>query len=112
MSASSSASGNHRYAQRVLVLAALLSSPVPLVAEPSFVQHGTAGFVLSELRYALADDAEKTGACRRGMSLNVAEIFTATPAGKRHKGESDKDYGERLEQGGKQLSTAPNGQNL
>jgi hypothetical protein len=91
--------------------AALAASAVS-VAQPAFVQNGAAGFVMSELRYALADDAGKTGACRRGMSLNVAEIFAATPAGKRHKGESDKDYGQRLEQGGSQLATAPNGQNL
>jgi hypothetical protein len=78
----------------------------------SFVQNGKAGFVVSDIKYVLADDAEKTGACPNGMSRNVEEIFAKTPQGKRRTGESDETYGKRLTEGGKQLSTAPNGQNL
>ena len=99
-------------ATQLLVVAALLVSAVPAFAELPFVQNRTAGFVVSDIRYVLGDDAEKTGACPRGMSLNVAEIFARTPEGKRRKGESDQAYGQRMEAGGAKLSTAANGQNL
>lgn len=112
MSVSRSASRSHQGAVQRIALAAWLACAAPVLGEPSFVQNGTAGFVVSEIKYALADDAEKTGACPHGFSLNVAEIFALTPEGERRKGEPDKDYGERLEQGSKQFSTAPNGQNL
>lgn len=91
--------------------ASLVISPL-LLADAPFVQNGSAGFVVSDMRYALAQDAEKTGACPKGMSLNAVEIFALTPAGKRRKAESDEQYGKRLDAGAMQLSTAPNGQNL
>jgi hypothetical protein len=81
-------------------------------AQTSFVQNGTAGFVVSDIKFALADDAAKTGACPNGMSLNPEEIFALTPQGKRKKGESDEQYAHRRNDGAKQFSTAPNGQNL
>jgi hypothetical protein len=86
--------------------------PGVAATETSFLRDGTAGFVVTELKYVLADDAEKTGACPNGVSRNVEEIFAATAEGKRHKGESDEAYGKRLGEGGRKLSTAPNGQNL
>ena len=89
-----------------------LATASTAVADVPFVQNGKAGFVVADFKYVLADDADKTGACPNGMSRNVAEIFGMTPEGKRRKGESDADYGKRLEEGGKKLSTAPNGQNL
>jgi hypothetical protein len=86
-------------------------SPV-VPAQAAFVENGMAGFVVSDIRYALAEDAAKTGVCWRGMSLNPAEIFALTPRGKRKKGESDEEYAHRLNEGAEQVSTAPNGQNL
>jgi hypothetical protein len=81
-------------------------------AEAPFVQNGRAGFVVSHIEYALFRDAGETGACPSGMSLNTAEIYAMTPAGKRRAGESDEDYGTRVRAGAGVLSTAPNGQNL
>lgn len=95
-----------------LVSAALLVVAPVLLADAPFVQNGSAGFVVSDMRYALAQDADKTGACPRGMSRNVEEIFALTPEGKRRKGESDEQYGKRLAAGGMKVSTAPNGQNV
>jgi hypothetical protein len=95
-----------------VALGIAISMPYPVTAQSSFLQNGTAGFVVSEIKYALADDAAKTGACPKGMSLNAAEIFAQTPQGKRKKGETDEQYAHRLNEGAKELSTAPNGQNL
>ncbi len=77
-----------------------------------FVQNGKAGFVVTGIRYALGDDAARTGAYPRGMSMNVAEIYAATLEGKRRKGESDDAYGKRVEAGGRNISAASNGQNV
>lgn len=96
----------------LFALAASLSMPFPVSAQTSFVQNGTAGFVVSDIKYALAEDAAKTGACTKGMSLNPAEIFAKAPQGKRRKGESEEQYTHRLDQGAMEISTAPNGQNL
>ena len=95
-----------------LALAASLAISPVLLADAPFVQNGSAGFVVSEFKYALAQDAEKTGACPKGMSLSAVEIFASTPEGKRRKAEADEAYGKRLDAGAMQLSTAPNGQNL
>jgi hypothetical protein len=105
---------NGRILRRDPWLAALITATLPpaVLAQTSFLQNGAAGFVVTEIRYALAEDAAKSGACPRGMSLNIAEIFAATPEGKRRKGESDKDYGQRLEQGSRKFATAQDGQNL
>jgi hypothetical protein len=95
-----------------MVLAASLALSFSATAELSWIQNGKAGFVVSDFRYVLADDAEKTGACPDGMSRHVAEIYAMTSQGKRREGESDEEYGKRLEAGGGKISTAPNGQNL
>lgn len=95
-----------------LVAAASLTMPPLLFADAPFMRNGAAGFVVSDIKYALAEDAEKTGACPRGMSRHAAEIFALTPEGKRRKGESDEQYGKRLDAGAMKLSTAPNGQNV
>jgi hypothetical protein len=94
-----------------VALGLLLSAPL-VGAAPEFVQNGKAGFVVTGIRYALGDDAEKTGACPRGMSLNVAEIYASTAEGRRRKEESDDIYGKRVEAGGRAISAAPNGQNV
>jgi hypothetical protein len=46
------------------------------------------------------------------MTKGNGEIFSSTPEGQRHEGESDQDYGRRVGQGARALATAPNGQNL
>jgi hypothetical protein len=84
----------------------------PLAAQIPFIENGSGGFVVSDIKFALAEDAAKTGACPRGMSLNVGEIYAATAEGKRGKHETDEEYTKRLDEGGKKVSTAPNGQNL
>jgi hypothetical protein len=81
-------------------------------AELSFIQDGEAGFVVSEIEYALADDAEKNGACPSGMTLGLQDIFTATTAGRRKPGESDEDYSARVQRGAMALSTAADGRSL
>ncbi len=96
----------------LLAFAAAVSLCTPALAQTSFVQNGTAGFVVSDIKYALADDAVKTGACPNGMSLNPEEIFARTPQGKRKKTEADEQYAKRLNEGARKFSTAPNGQNL
>lgn len=97
---------------RTVALASLLSASLVEAAPPEFVQAGQAGFVVTGIRYALGDDAEKTGGCPRGMSLNVAEIYALKPEGKRRKGESDDIYSKRVETGGRAISAAPDGQNV
>jgi len=91
---------------------ALLLAPLASGAEMTWIENGRAGFVVADIKYVLAGDAEKTGACQQGMTRNVEEIFTSTPQGKRRTGETDDAYAKRLQQAGTQLSTAPNGQNL
>jgi hypothetical protein len=96
---------------RTLAAAAFASSPL-VHADAPFLANGRAGFVVSDIKYALAEDAARTGACPKGMSLNAAEIFASTLEGKRRKGESDEQYGKRTDAGGMKLSTAPGGQNV
>ena len=95
-----------------VTMCAALAMPLAVRAEPSFVQQGRAGFVISDIRYVLLDDAEKTGACPNGMSRNIEEVFALTAEGKRRQGESDEAYGKRLNEGARKLSAAPNGQNI
>jgi hypothetical protein len=75
-------------------------------------QNGQAGFVVSHIAFALSKDASDTGACPDGMTQGNTELYSLTPEGHRHEGESDQDYGRRVNQGAQVLSTAPNGQNL
>jgi len=71
--------------------------------------HGHAGFVFSDIRFALTDAQQAQ--CPHGLSLNVEQIFAKTPEGRRRRGESDKDYAERLNAGAAKVSTAANGDN-
>src|SRR3546814_20443961 len=91
---------------------ALMSFHLDAFAQPEFVRNGTAGFVVSDIRYALAPDADPAKVCPQGFSLNVEQIFAKTAQGKRHRGESDKDYAARLRDGGKLGSTAKTGESL
>jgi hypothetical protein len=95
-----------------IVLMGILSLLEHTQAAPEFVRDGVAGFVVSDFKYALADDAARSGACPRGLSLDMEEIFARTPSGKRRKGESDEAYAGRLRAGSIALSTAPDGQNV
>ncbi len=95
-----------------LLAAPALALAFAVHADASFVENGRAAFVVSDIKYVLADDADKTGACPHGMSRNVEEIFALTAEGRRRKAESDEAYAKRLNEGGKKISTAPNGQNL
>jgi hypothetical protein len=81
-------------------------------AQTSILQDGKAGFVVSHIAFALSKDANETGACPDGMTQGNTEIFSLSPEGRRHNGESDQDYARRVAQGAQALGTAPNGQNL
>src|SRR5688500_14900083 len=98
-------------ATTLAVATSLTMSPL-LVADAPFMSNGTDGFVVADIKYALAEDAENTGACPKGMSRHAEEIFALTPAGKRREGESDEQYSKRLDAGAMKLSTAPNGLNV
>jgi hypothetical protein len=101
----------HVYLTRFVMCASLIVA-CGAHAETPFLQNGAAGFVVSDIRYALAPDADQSGACPRGMSKNVAEIYAMTPSGKRRKGEAEGVYGKRLEKEAGALVQAPDGRNL
>ena len=95
------------------VIAALALRTAPAAdVQTSVFQDGKAGFVITHIAYALSKDASETGACPDGMTQGNTEIFAASPQGRRHEGESDQDYGRRVNQGAQVLGTAPNGQNM
>jgi len=48
-----------------------------VLANPEFVQNGAAGFVVSNIQYALGEDADKTGACPDGMTEGYPDIGAA-----------------------------------
>jgi hypothetical protein len=77
-----------------------------------FLRDGEAGFVVTQFEYALGPDGIGTGACPDGASKNVTEIFAETAEGRRRPGESDEAYGERLEAGGRSISSAADGRNF
>lgn len=95
-----------------LLMAVLLIQSGIALADTTFVRDGRAGFVVSDIKFALAPDAVESGACPGGLSRNLQEVFEATAEGKRKQNESDKAYGDRLQQAARKLGTAPNGQNL
>lgn len=76
----------------------------------SLLRDGEAGFVVTQFAYALGPDSDAT-ACPAGMSKNVAQIFELSPEGRRRPGETDEQYSQRLEEGGKAISNAPDGRN-
>jgi hypothetical protein len=87
------------------------SGPTPETISEVFRQ-GEAGFVVTEIAYALGADAKDSGACPAGMTSGVrglVEAFAKTPNGQRKEGEADNTYERRLTQA---VSTAPNGQNI
>lgn len=76
------------------------------------VRNGEAGFVVTEIAYALGPDAAGSGACPTGMTGGLRArmaAFRRTPGGMQREGESPANYEKRLEN---TLSTAPDGRNL
>lgn len=76
------------------------------------IHKGEAGFVVTEIAYALGPDAKDSGACPAGMTAGVrglVDAFRKTPAGARKDGESPDAYERRISIA---VNTAPNGQNI
>ncbi len=81
-------------------------------ADSVFVKNREAGFVVSFIKFALAEDAAKNGACPAGMTVSLSDRFASTAAGKRRSGETEEAYLAREKQGVAALSTAVSGENL
>jgi hypothetical protein len=77
-------------------------------AQDNAIQDGKAGFVVYEWGNA---GARGPTVCPNGRSLGYRQIFEQSSEGKRHEGESDADFGRRLEAGGYRIAVV-NGQNL
>ena len=50
---------------------ALCGASLAHAEQPTFIQNGKAGFVVTEIQYALAEDADKNGACPDGMTEGI-----------------------------------------
>lgn len=74
-----------------------------------FLRDSEAGFVVTQFAYVLGADAVGTESCPSGPTKNVVEIFSETPEGARLPGESDEQYSDRLEAGGRALSSTEDG---
>ena len=61
---------------------ALAAAPPVVEGQESFLQDGKAGFVVSQIEYAMSHDAGETGACPNGMSLSMREQLALTPEGR------------------------------
>ncbi len=92
------------------ILVAIL--PVASAAEAPFVRDGEAGFVVSYIEYALAEDFSANGACPNGSPMNLVEVHQLAPEGKQRPGEPDADYLERMRAAARRLGTSPDGQDL
>ncbi len=91
----------------------LLALPSRLAyADPAFLRDGKAGFIVSYIEYALAEDFSENGACPHGTPLNLVEIHQLTPEGKQRPGEGDQDYLDRMRAASRALGTSPEGQDL
>ena len=101
-----------RYVAASFTLMATVGHALPPQANLPFIKDGKAGFVISHFEYALSKGAEVPGACPRGLSLNLAEIYTLKPEGKRRANETDQAYGARVDAGAKALSVSADGQDL
>lgn len=98
----------------ILALSGLVAyayrAPARLQADGgSFLRDGTAGFVVTDIAYALGPDTQDTPACPQGMSLDVSQIFAAGPDGRQRPEEDDETYTKRKEAGGKVLSASADG---
>ncbi len=99
-----------------LALAVLFAVAPAFASEPGaaapFVRNGEAGFVVSYIEYALAEDFAVNGACPDGSPLNLVEIHQLTPEGRRRPGETDADYMDRMRAAARELGTGPGGEDL
>lgn len=77
-----------------------------------FVRDGAAGFVVSHIKFALGPDADQANTCPTGLTRTLQEIFAAQPGGKQRPGESDEEYGKRVDAGVKAINTLPGGENV
>ena len=71
-----------KIAWKSLLVAASIVLASSLAAQPQFISNGKAGFVLSHIEYALAEDAKDTGACPNGMTETYAgplDVFVNQP---------------------------------
>ncbi|MDX2276640.1 MAG: hypothetical protein NW206_14405 [Hyphomonadaceae bacterium] len=75
----------------------------------SLVREGKLGFIVSSIRYALADDPVASGACPAGMSANFLETYARQPGAQRRAEESERDFERRSFT---EAMTGPGGENL
>jgi hypothetical protein len=105
-----------------LLIASVLPRPAVQAATPvagptaetlsEVIRGGEAGFVVTEIAYALGPDAKDSGACPAGLTAGVRgliEAFAKTPAGARKAEETNDAYERRVSMA---VNTAPNGQNI
>ncbi|MFT5482818.1 MAG: hypothetical protein ACI9GW_001472 [Halieaceae bacterium] len=84
---------------RVLAALGVISAAITASAQEGFTQDGRAGFVVSHIKYALAEDADKTGACPTGMTEGYAsagEVFVNAPELAQLEGEKEQDHVRRI----------------
>ena len=68
-------------------------------AQPTVVQNNQVGFVVTHFAYALAADADRTGACADGMTAgysNMGNVFVGRPDLVRGDGEQEQPYLQRM----------------
>ncbi len=95
--------------------AAAQEAPAPALSselQREIVRNGEAGFVVTEIAYALGPDAKDSGACPAGMTAGVRGLIQAyakASPGQRKDGETQDAYERRVSLA---VNTAPNGQNI
>lgn len=92
--------------------AAEAQQPSPAVAPSEIFRNGEAGFVVTEIAYALGPDAKDSGACPAGMTAGVRgliEAYSKTPAGQRKEGEPQQAYERRMSMA---VNTTADGKNI
>jgi len=84
---------------RVVLLLTGVVLPGVALAQPDFVRDGEAGFVVTYIAYALAEDAVNTGACPQGLNQSYQDprrAFANLPPIEKQAGEDDEDLARRL----------------
>jgi hypothetical protein len=80
-------------------LVALSGATLAAEAQNNVFQDGKAGFVVSDIGYALSKDEQETGACPDGLSVgykNFGDAFVGKPDLKRQEGEVEDKYLQRV----------------
>ena len=75
-----------------------IAAPAAIAEQPAWVQGGEAGFVVSHIKYAMAEDADVNGACPHGMVTGYKseeEAFVGVPRLTRKSGESTEEFRQR-----------------